>query len=161
MDDIAMLVTEDLDFDMARIDDELLEENAVVAKGRLGLGAGADDAIPQLGRRVCDPHTLAAASCRGFDHYRIADPLGGAEGLFFGFDNTEVAGHGRNAGRCRSFLGCDLVAHSLDCLGAGSDKHDAGGLEGACKCGAFGEKSVAWMNCLGCAALAGINDLAD
>src|SRR4029079_15786903 len=35
MDDIAVLVTQYLDFDMARIDDELLDEDAIVAERRL------------------------------------------------------------------------------------------------------------------------------
>jgi hypothetical protein len=41
MNDVAVLVAEHLDLDMARIDDEFLDEDAIVAEGgfRLGLGA--------------------------------------------------------------------------------------------------------------------------
>jgi len=37
MDDVAVLVAEDLDLDMARIDDEFLDEDAVVTELTLSL----------------------------------------------------------------------------------------------------------------------------
>ena len=56
MDDVAVLVAEHLDLDVARIDDEFLDEHPVVAEGRQGLGAGTGNAVANLGRRMGDPH---------------------------------------------------------------------------------------------------------
>ena len=40
IDDVAVLVAKHLDFDVAGIDDEFLDEHPVVAERRLGLGLG-------------------------------------------------------------------------------------------------------------------------
>ena len=45
IDDVAVLVAEHLDLDVARIDDELLDEDAVVAERGLRLGARARKAL--------------------------------------------------------------------------------------------------------------------
>ena len=45
IDDVAVLVAEHLDFDVARIDDEFLDEHAVVAERGLGLRLGAGEAF--------------------------------------------------------------------------------------------------------------------
>ena len=48
IDDVAVLVAKHLDFDVARIGDELLDEDAVVAEARLRLGAGARKTVGHL-----------------------------------------------------------------------------------------------------------------
>ena len=48
IDDIAVLVAEHLDFDMARIGDEFLDEHPIVAERRSGLRAGAGEALRHL-----------------------------------------------------------------------------------------------------------------
>ena len=76
IDDVAMLVAQHLDFDVARIDDEFLDEDAVIAEGRLGFGLGAGEAFLHFGFRIGDAHALAAAAGGGLDHHRIADLAG-------------------------------------------------------------------------------------
>src|SRR5581483_9716278 len=71
IDDVAVLVAQHLDFDMARIDDELLDEYAVVAEGGLRLRAGAREPLRHLGPRMRDAHALAAAAGRGLDHHGV------------------------------------------------------------------------------------------
>ena len=63
-----MLVAQNLNLDMARVDDELLDEHAVVAEGRLGLGLGAGEAFLHLAFGIGDAHALAAATGGSLDH---------------------------------------------------------------------------------------------
>ena len=44
-----MLVAQHLDFDVARIGDEFLDEDAVVAEARFRFGAGADEILRHFG----------------------------------------------------------------------------------------------------------------
>ncbi len=60
MNDIAVLVAEHLNFDVARIDDEFLDEDAIVAEGRLRLGLRARKAIGDFGL----PNARCACPCR-------------------------------------------------------------------------------------------------
>ena len=77
MDDVAVLVAEHLDFDVARIDDEFLDEHAVVAERRSSPpSARARKPSATSALRVRDAHALAAAAGRGLDHHRIADLVG-------------------------------------------------------------------------------------
>src|SRR6185312_17396176 len=99
IDDIAVLVAKHLDFDVPRIDDELLDENAVVAEGGLRFRAGASEALRDLDARMCDPHALAAAAGGGLDHHRIPDLVGNAHGRIVVLDDAEMARHRRDPGR--------------------------------------------------------------
>ena len=76
IDDVAVLVAEHLDLDMARVDDEFLDEHPVVAEGGFRLRAGAGKAFRDLLSGMGDPHALAAAAGGSLDHHRIADFVG-------------------------------------------------------------------------------------
>ena len=76
IDHIAVLVAEHLDFDVAGIDDEFLDEDAIVAEGRFGLGLGELESLGHFGLRMRDPHALAAAAGGRLDHHGIADLVG-------------------------------------------------------------------------------------
>ena len=156
-----MLVAEHLDFDVARIDDELLDEHAVVAERGLGLGAGAPEALGDLVPAMGDAHALAAAPGRRLDHHRIADLVGDLGGALGRFDRAEEARNGRDAGSVGEFLRFDLVAHRLDGARVGSDEDDAGVGERMRESGALGQESVARMDGLGACLLAGGDDPVD
>ena len=63
VDDIAVLVAEDLDLDVPWRLDELLDEDALVAKTGFGFTSGRFEAIPRFGRRIGDTHALPAPAC--------------------------------------------------------------------------------------------------
>src|SRR5579863_3817599 len=126
IDDIAVLVAENLDFDVARIGDELLDEHAVVAEARFRLGAGARKSFLEFGAAVGDAHTLAAAARRRLDHHRIADLVGDLFRLLVVLDHAEKAGNGRDLGGGGPALALDLVAHGGDRLRVRPDEDDAG-----------------------------------
>ena len=87
----AVLVAQHLDFDVARVLDEFLDEDAVVAERGLGLRARALEALRHLVGRIGDAHALAAATGGGLDHYRIADLVGDADRLVAVGDLAEMA----------------------------------------------------------------------
>ncbi len=60
IDDVAVLVAEHLDFDVAGIDDEFLDEDAVVAERRLRLGLGEAEAFGDFARS----NARCACPCR-------------------------------------------------------------------------------------------------
>ena len=126
MDDVAVLVAQHLDLDMARIDDEFLDEHPIVAEGRQGLGAGTGEAVANLDGGMGDPHALAAAAGRSLDHHRIADVGGDLHRLVLVGNDAEMAGDGRYAGASRRPLRFDLVAHRLDGGRIRPDENDAG-----------------------------------
>ena len=78
IDDIAVLVAQHLDFDMARVDDEFFHEDAVVAERALGFGLGARKAFGDFLAGLGDAHALAAAAGGGLENHRIADAVGDA-----------------------------------------------------------------------------------
>ena len=156
-----MLVAEHLDLDVARIGDELLDEDAVVAERRFRLRARAGKAFRHFGLAVGDAHALAAAAGRRLDHHRIADLLGDGDRLVVVLDDAEMAGHGRDfCGRGR-LLRLDLVAHGGDGFGVRTDEDDAGFFQRLGEGLALGQEAVAGMHGLGAARLAGGHDLVD
>jgi len=75
VDDVAVGIAEDLDFDMARLFDQFFQHDAAVAKGGFGLAHGAFKFILQ-GGSLCDKTDAPApATCDGLDEQRIADIL--------------------------------------------------------------------------------------
>src|SRR5205085_5863439 len=91
IDDVAVLIAQHLDFDVAGIDDKFLDENAVVAEGGFRLGLGADKAFGDLRLRMRDPHALAAAAGGRLDHHGIADLVGDLHGVLFTIDDAKMA----------------------------------------------------------------------
>ena len=121
-----MLVADQLNLDVARIDDELLDEHAIIAERGLGLGLRKRIALFDLLAVEGDAHALAAAAGGGLHHDRIADLLGDLDGVLHVVDLAHVAGHGRDLGLGGSLLALDLVAHRRNRLRIGADEDDAG-----------------------------------
>ena len=129
IDHVAMLVAEHLDFDVAGIDDEFFDEDAIVAERGFGLGLGEIETFRDFGLRMRDPHALAAAAGGSLDHHGIADLVGDLHRVLFVLDDAEMARHGRDFGLRGRLLGFDLVAHRGDGAGIGADEDDAGLLQ--------------------------------
>ena len=73
VEDVAVLVAEHLDLDVARLLDELLDEDAVVAEAVEALALGRFEALAHVLLGPGEAHALAAAAGRGLHHHRIAD----------------------------------------------------------------------------------------
>ena len=161
MNDVAVLVAEHLDLDMPRLLDIFLDEHAVVAEARLGLRLRRDEAFLHLLAAIGDAHALAAAAGAGLDHHRIADLVGDLDRLLGVLDHAEMTGNRRDLRLRRELLRLDLVAHRLDGLDVGSDKHDAGLFERPGEGGVLRQEAVAGMDRLGAGRLGRGDDLAD
>ena len=94
VDDVAVRVGEDLDLDVARAVDELLEVDAGVLERGLGLVAGRLERADEVGLVAADPHPLAAAAGRRLDQDGVADRAGEPQRL-------GVAGDRRRRSRAR------------------------------------------------------------
>src|SRR3546814_7118343 len=90
--DIAMLVAQYLDFDMARAFDELLDEHAVVAEAVEAFALGRLESLADILLAIGQAHALAAAAGRRLHHHRIADLVGDADRMFRILDHADIAG---------------------------------------------------------------------
>ncbi len=156
-----MLVANELNFDVARIDDELLDEHPVVAEARLGLVARGGEAVGHLRLAPGDAHALAATAGGGLDHDGIADLVGDLHRMFDVGDLADIAGNGRNLGLSGRLLALDLVAHGGDRLGVGTDENDPRLLQSDRKGLPLRQEAVARVHRLGAGLLAGFDDLVD
>ncbi len=99
-----MLVAEHLDFDMARLGDEFLDEDAVVAEGVLRLVLRRLETFAGFFGIPGNAHALAAAAGRRLDHHGIADLIGDLHRLVGIGNQAHMAGHGRNTASAASFF---------------------------------------------------------
>ncbi len=104
VDDVAVLVAKHLDFDVARIGDEFLDEYPFVAERRFRFRTGAREPFSDLGLAVRDAHALAAAARTRLDHHGIADLLGNLDRLRLAFDHPEMPRHRRDLGGSSGLL---------------------------------------------------------
>ena len=143
---MAVLVAQHLNLDVARVDDEFLEEDAVIAEGTQRLGLHGGEALGHVGVGMGDADTLAAAAGRGLDHDRVADPVGNSDSLLRRLDQAHVAGDGGDPGGGGQLLGADLVAHGLNGLGVGADEGDALVAQATGEAGVFGQEAEAGVD---------------
>ena len=99
-----MLVAEHLDFDVARIDDEFFNEDAIITKGAFRFRLGARKTFRDFILAIGNAHAFAAATSRRFDHHRIADLIGDLHRMIGILNHTEITGHGRHFRRIGEFL---------------------------------------------------------
>jgi hypothetical protein len=78
VDGVAVLVGQHLDFDVARVLQELLHVDGRIAEGSAGFGLGHLHRIDQRRLGVHHAHAAAAAAAGGLDDHRVADGLGDA-----------------------------------------------------------------------------------
>ena len=154
-----MLVAEDLDLDVARVEDELLDEDAVIAEAVQPLALHAFKALAHIGFAISKAHPLAAAAGAGLHHHRIADLVRDAHRVLGILDLADEAGDDVDARLFRQLLALDLVPHRRDRAHGRPDEGDALLRQRLGKGGALGEEAVARMHGLGPGLLAGGDDL--
>ena len=143
VENIAVEVAQNLDFDVLCASHEAFQENGVVAEGGGRFLARLFQFAGEIGGLVHHAHTAPAAAERGFDDQRIADLAGDFGGLFRVGDGFLRARDARNAGLLGQAARGGFVAQQVQQIGRGSDEGDAGAFAGAGQGGVLGEKSVA------------------
>ena len=110
VDDVAVFVAHDLDFDVFRIDDAFFQINFIAAKSQFGFRFGAVISIAKICHTVDHAHTAAAAAVDSFQHDREADLFS----EFFDFciihDRAVAARDVLDTGLLRLDTGIDLIA---------------------------------------------------
>ena len=129
--DSAVGVGEHLHLDVARRIDEALDEESVIAEGRERLAPCTSDRCRDVIALADHAHALAAAAGRGLEQSGSADLLDRGDDRLIVHPRVMASGHHRHARGNGRLLGCDLVAHRLDDLGAGTDEDQARLLAGA------------------------------
>src|SRR5690606_4789291 len=93
MDGAALAVPENLDLDVARLFEKLLDINRIVAEGGLCLGPGGLERVNEVRLAAGDLHAAPATAGGRLDDARIADLLRDALGLVHVGDAALGAGH--------------------------------------------------------------------
>ena len=122
MDDVAVGVGQELDLDVPGPVDELLEIDAGVLEGGLGLVAGGLEGADEALFLAADAHPPAAAAGRGLDQDGVADGPGQAGRLGVAGDGAVGAGDAGDLGGGGDQLGLGLQAHPADRLVGGADE---------------------------------------
>src|SRR5690606_37333749 len=157
---LARVVGEDLHLDVAGAHDRLLDEQAGVAEGAVGLAHRRLERGTQLLTRVDPAHAAAAAARDRLREDGEADLIGARdERVDVGRRRCRLQ-HG-HAGGDRVILRGDLVAGHLEHLRARADEGDAVLGRRARQLGVLGEEAVAGVDRIRTAQLGDPDDLRD
>ena len=146
-DDVAVLVGEQLDLDVARPLEEALAEDGVVAERRGRLAPRRRERLVELLRRAHDAHAAPAAARRRLHEQREADLL------------RRPARQDGDAGRARRLLRGELVAAGSQRRRRRPDPRQSRAEHRLGELGALGEEAVAGMDGVGAGFSRGANVL--
>jgi hypothetical protein len=158
VNDVAVMIAEDLDLDVARVLDVLLEIDVADAERGFRLALRGLERLAQLRRLADDAHAAAAAAGDGLDDDRVAELLGDLQALLFTFDRAVAAGQHGHAGFLHRAPRARLVAHQTDDVRVGADELDVARLTDLREVGALGQEPVAGVNRVGARDLGGADD---
>ena len=120
----SFVVTDDLDFDVTRLFNQLLHVHAVIAECGFRLLSGGVPCTFQIFFFPDRAHSFAPTSGRRLEHDRVTDLLSCFFGLGQAFKDAIRSGNGRYAGFLHRCLGRCLVAHHVDHFFRRSDELD-------------------------------------
>src|SRR4051812_9373419 len=111
MNSIAVIVCQHLYFYVSWRGHIFFDEHRAVPKGRLCFADRALHLFLEVGVFFNDPHSFAAAACRGFYEYGITDLLRPFLCYSDVTDGLVYAGHHRDIVLLYAFLRCKLRTH--------------------------------------------------
>src|SRR5687768_13950423 len=149
VDHPAELVAEDLELDVSRPHEVLLDVDVAVAERRQRLAARERERPLELVGVLGDAHPLPAPARRGLDDHREADRSGELERLLDVFHRTGRTGDDGNPDGGHRLSRRRLVAHDADLFGSGTDEGDVGCGADLGELGVLGEETVAGMDRVG------------
>ena len=133
---VAVHVSQDLDFDVARVLHEFLNVDGRVTECRLRLGTCGVVTVDQAGFVARDAHAASPAAERGFDNHGVADLRGDLHRFRFGVHRSGRAGNDGTVRVTRHLLGVVFLPQARDRLRVGPDEVDLARLAH------FGEVSI-------------------
>ena len=146
MQHLAMIVAEDLHFDVPCARQIFLDENGGVAKRAERLALRFLKKRVELPRFAHDAHAAPTAAHRGFQHHGKAELRGGAARIFRRTDGRVGSGQHGHADRSGQAPRRRFVAEHFKKFRRRPDEGDAGLQARAREGRIFGEESVAGMN---------------
>ena len=114
VDDVAVMIAEHLELDVARVLDVLLDVDVADAERRFGLALRGLERLRQLAWRADDAHAAAAAAGDRLDDHRVAELLGDLLRLVLAVDRAVAARQDRHAGLLHRAARARLVADQPD-----------------------------------------------
>ena len=141
--DIAVVVGDHLDLDVAGIGDKAFEEHHRVAERTLGFALRALERDFEFvgGEHLAD--AAAAATTTGFDDQRVADGLCVPAGVLAGLDGATAPRCERNAHLLGQKFGLDLVAQCAHRGGGRPDERELQARAELCEGDVFGDETPA------------------
>ena len=136
MDDLAVLVPEDLKFNMMRVNDQFLDVNIGVSERLFGLHACAVEPLHKASFIVCHAHPATATASNRFDHHGVSDLACDLDRFLLVGNDAIAAGRDGNARFFRAFACTVLVPHEADGFGGRADEGNV------CRCADFGKRSI-------------------
>src|SRR5215218_9795300 len=152
------LVTEDLELDVPRPHQVLLDVDVAVAERRERLTARERKRPLVLLGTLCHAHSLSAPAGGSLDDHGKADRPRKLERLLDVLDGTGRAGHDRHADGGHRLPCGGLVAHHADLLGRRTDEGDVRGGADLGELGVLRQEAVAGMDRVGTGDLRGGDD---
>ncbi len=143
MHQVAVLIAEQLHFDVPRPPDILFEKDVGHAEGGAGLAAGLLEGVEESFGLLGNAHAASATAHGRLDDDRITEAVRDGSGLVVRLQRLGTAGQDSHPCLFRDAAGDDLVAELFEDLGAGSDKEQPGLTAGAGEVRVLGQEAVA------------------
>ena len=143
---VAVLISEDLNFDVPRPLDKAFEVNFAITKRPLRLAARAVVRRSKFRFRAHQAHAFATPAGSCLQHHGITNLRRRVACFVQRPQRTFGAGNECNAGELHGFSRGSFRAHQFHCRRARADELQTGALTGCGKTRIFREKSVAGMN---------------
>ena len=152
---VAVPVAEDLELDVARLHQVLLQVDGARPKPFSASWRAVTNWLSERLALLHDPHAAAAAARRRLEDDRIADLLGHPLRLRQVLERLAAAGQHRHPGGGRRLPRLRLVAHQPDARRARPDPAQLAVLQHLGEVGVLGQKAVAGMDRVGAGDLGG------
>ena len=146
MQQVAVMIGQNLDFQVAGAGDVFFQEHGSVAEGRAGFVLRLFETAVEVGRLVHDAHAAAAAAHGRLDDHGIADVPGEFAGLGGGAHGRFRSGQNRDSRRSGQAASGRLIAQQFQQLRRRPDEGDAGLGAGASEDGILREEAVTGMD---------------
>ena len=160
-EDVAVLVGENLELDVAGALDEFFEVEVTVAEGARGLAGGLLEERGQLFGGAHDAHSASTAAGRCLEHDGVADGAGALQGLGLAGEHAVGAGKDGDAGLLHGLARGAFFAHQAGDLGRRADELDVGGAADLGEVGVLAEQAVSGMDGVDVGDLGGGDDGGD